>query len=57
MEQKSIGVSMKVGDLVRDIHGAGVLIITSEETNGYHDVYSLRSKVYWHVPKEHLVEI
>ena len=48
---------MKVGDLVRDIHGGEVLIITSEETNGYHDVYSLRSKVYWHVPKEHLVEI
>ena len=45
---------MKVGDLVRDVHGGEVLIITSEETNGYHDVYNSRLKVYWHMPKEHL---
>ena len=46
---------MKVGDLVRCKYTDEVLIITSPENDGgYHDVYSLKEKKDWHMPKEHL---
>jgi hypothetical protein len=45
---------MKIGDLVRDIFGGEVLIITRKEKQGYHIVYNSRLNVYWEMPKEHL---
>ena len=45
---------MKIGDLVRDIFGGEVLIITRNEKQGYHIVYNSRLNVYWEMPKEHL---
>ena len=44
---------MKIGDLVRSLHNGELLIIISEENNGYHDVCDPKGE-QWHMPKEHL---
>ena len=44
---------MKIGDLVKGISGE-LFVITSEECEGYVDVYSVESGNRWLVPIEHL---
>lgn len=45
---------MKIGDLVRCIYTDELLVITSEEVDGYFDVYAVGTGSAWHMPKEHL---
>jgi len=45
---------MQIGDLVRDIYGDELLIITSKECDGYYDVYGIATGKEWIIPKEHL---
>ena len=47
---------MKIGDLVRGISGE-LFVITSEECQGYFDVYAVETGNKWLVPKEHLVVV
>ena len=48
------GDNMKIGDLVRCIYTDELLVITSEEVDGYFDVYAVGNGSSWLMPKEHL---
>lgn len=45
---------MKVGDLARSIYSHELFVVTSEECEGYVDVYGLVSGNTWCIPTEHL---
>ena len=45
---------MKIGVLVRCIYTDELLVITSEEVEGYFDVYAVGTGSAWLMPKEHL---
>jgi hypothetical protein len=45
---------MQKGDLVRCIYTDELLVITSEEVDGYFDVYVVGTGSAWLMPKEHL---
>ena len=45
---------MQKGDLVRCIYTDELLVITSEEVDGYFDVYAVGNGSAWLMPKEHL---
>ena len=45
---------MQVGDLVKNIHSHELLVITSEECEGYYDVYAVETGNRWLMPTEHL---
>jgi len=45
---------MQKGDLVRCIYTDELLVITSEEVDGYFDVYAVGNGNMWLMPKEHL---
>jgi len=47
------GDNMKIGDLVKGISGE-LFVITSQECEGYVDVYAVGSGNSWLVPIEHL---
>ena len=48
------GDNMKIGDLVKNIYSHELFVITSEECNGYYDVYTLETGKTWLMPTEHL---
>ena len=48
------GDKMKIGVLVRCIYTDELLVITSEEVEGYFDVYAVGTGSAWLMPKEHL---
>ena len=45
---------MKIGDLVKNKFGGELLVITSEEVDGYFDVHVIETGKEWIMPKEHL---
>ena len=45
---------MKIGDLARSIYSHELFVITSEECDGYVDVYELLNGNTWLLPIEHL---